>query len=54
MKLLPTTGRNRSDRNEIEKNYCLDGLNIDGDLDAMFNQLEAFDAHLRNDESIKL
>ena len=35
-------------KDEIEKDYSLDGLNIDGDLDAIFNQLEAFDAYLRD------
>ena len=47
---LANKGEKPTDQDEIEKNYCLDGLNIDGDLDAMLNQLEAFDAHLRNDE----
>ena len=35
-------------KDQIEKNYTLDGLSIDGDLDAIFNQLEAFDAYLRD------
>jgi len=37
-------------KDEIEQNYSLDGLNIDGDLAAMLTQLEAFDAYLRKDE----
>ena len=47
---LANKGEKPTDRDEIEKNYCLDGLNLDGDIDAMLNQLEAFDVHLRNDE----
>jgi len=47
---LVNNGEKPINKNEIEKNYSLEGLNIDGNLDAMFNQLEAFDAHLRNDQ----
>jgi DNA replication protein DnaC len=47
---LINKGEIPTDKDEIEKNYSLDGLNIDGDLDVMLTQLEAFDAYLRNDD----
>jgi transitional endoplasmic reticulum ATPase len=47
---LVNYGEKPTNKDEIEKNYSLDGLNIDGDLDAMLTQLEAFDAYLRNDD----
>ena len=48
---LVNKGQRPSSGDEIEINYCLDGLNIDGDIDAMLNQLHAFDAYLRKDKS---
>ena len=50
MRLLSTMGRKPTNKDEIEKNYSLDGLNIDGDLDVMLTQIEAFDAYLRKDD----
>jgi len=47
---LVNQGEKPASEDEIEKNYSLDGLNLDGDLDAMLTQLEAFDAYLRNDD----
>jgi SpoVK/Ycf46/Vps4 family AAA+-type ATPase len=47
---LVNYGEKPTNKDEIEKNYSLDGLNIAGDLDAMLTQLEAFDAYLRNDD----
>jgi SpoVK/Ycf46/Vps4 family AAA+-type ATPase len=47
---LVNYGEKPPNKDEIEKNYSLDGLNLDGDIDAMLTQLEAFDAYLRNDE----
>jgi SpoVK/Ycf46/Vps4 family AAA+-type ATPase len=47
---LVNNGEEPIDKDEIEQNYAVDGLNVDGDLDAMFNQLEAFDACLRNEK----
>ncbi len=35
----------------IEKNYSLDGLNIQGDLHAMINQLEKYDQYLRKSKT---
>ena len=37
-------------KDQIEKNFSLEGLNSDGDLDAMLQQLEAFDAYLKKDD----
>jgi SpoVK/Ycf46/Vps4 family AAA+-type ATPase len=47
---LVNYGEKPINKDDIEKDYSLDGLNIDGDLDAMLTQLEAFDAYLRKDE----
>ena len=48
---LSNNGEKSINKNEIEKNYCLEGLSIDGDLDAILTQLEAFNAYFKNDES---
>jgi len=47
---LVNCGEKPIKKDEIEKNYSLDGLNVDGDLDAMLTQLEAFDAYLKKDD----
>jgi SpoVK/Ycf46/Vps4 family AAA+-type ATPase len=47
---LVDQGEKPTNKDEIEKNYSLEGLNIDGDLDAMLTQLEAFDDYIRNDD----
>jgi SpoVK/Ycf46/Vps4 family AAA+-type ATPase len=52
--ILANNGEKPTNKDEIEKNYSLDGLNIDGDLDAMLTQLEAFDVYLRNDDHMSV
>ncbi|MFC1881804.1 AAA family ATPase [Thermodesulfobacteriota bacterium] len=47
---LSNFGEKKIDKDRLEKNFSLEGLNIDGDLDAMLKQLEAFDAYLRKDD----
>jgi AAA+ superfamily predicted ATPase len=44
---LTNYGVKPMDKNKIESNYSLDGLNIKGDIEAMIGQLESFDRHLR-------
>ena len=39
-----------TNKDQIEKDYSVDGLNVDGDLKAMFTQLETFDTYLRNEK----
>ncbi len=41
-------GEQTVNRERVEKKYCLEGLNVEGDLAAMLRQLEAFDKHLKN------
>jgi AAA+ superfamily predicted ATPase len=43
-------GKKPINRERIEKKYSLSGLNIQGDLDGMIEQLKAFDKYLRNKE----
>ncbi|NVM23326.1 MAG: ATP-binding protein [Desulfobacterales bacterium] len=38
-------------KDRIEKNYSLEGINVEGDLYAMIGQLEKFDQYLRHSES---
>ena len=45
---LNNYGENPVNKDLIDKNFSLDGLNINGDMDAMLQQLESFDACLRN------
>jgi len=45
---LTNYGEKPADKNKIEENYSLDGLNINGDIKAMMEQLEQFDTHLRD------
>ncbi|MDX2446678.1 MAG: AAA family ATPase, partial [Desulfobacterales bacterium] len=47
---LVNNGEELTNKDAIEKNYSIDGLNVDGDLNAMFKQLETFDAYLRNEK----
>ena len=47
-KMLDNNGLKSRDKEKIEKNYSLDGLNIEGDLSAVINQLEEFDCYLRD------
>ena len=41
-------GEKKVNRDRIDENYSLEGLNIKGDITAVLAQLEKFDAHLRN------
>ena len=45
---LLNDGEGKVDRDRIDKGYSLDGLNIKGDIDAVMEQLERFDAYLRS------
>jgi len=45
---LTNYGEKPADKNKIEENYSLEGLNINGDVKAMMEQLEQFDAYLRD------
>jgi SpoVK/Ycf46/Vps4 family AAA+-type ATPase len=47
---LGNYGEKKIDQDRIEKNFSLEGLNIDGDLTVMLRQLEAFDVYLRKDD----
>jgi SpoVK/Ycf46/Vps4 family AAA+-type ATPase len=47
---LGNYGEKPIDKDQVEKSFSLEGLNIDGDLGAMLQQLEAFDAYLRKDD----
>jgi len=52
-KILFNYGRKEINKDAIERNYSLEGLNIEGDLETTMHQLEAFDRYLRqsgNDE----
>ena len=39
------------DKNRVEQNYSLEGLNVSGDIKSMMTRLEKFDAFLRNPEN---
>ena len=43
-------GEKKVDRDRIDKNYSLEGLNIRGDINAVMAQLEKFDVYLRNSQ----
>ena len=45
---LSNYGEKPADKDKIEENYSLEGLNIDGDVEAMMAQLEQFDSYLRD------
>jgi hypothetical protein len=45
---LSNYGEKPLDKEKIDANYSLDGLNIDGDLESMMRQLKQFDLYLRN------
>ncbi|MEA3280412.1 MAG: AAA family ATPase, partial [Thermodesulfobacteriota bacterium] len=47
-------GEKPVNKNKIEKNYSLDGLNIQGDIKAIVDQLEKFDQFLRNADHDKI
>jgi SpoVK/Ycf46/Vps4 family AAA+-type ATPase len=44
-------GEKPVNKDKIEKNYSLEGLNIQGDVNVMIGQLEAFDKHLRSTDT---
>lgn len=47
-------GEKNVDKEKIEKNYSLEGLNIQGDINAVVTQLERFDSFLRKDAPGKI
>jgi transitional endoplasmic reticulum ATPase len=47
---LLNQGEKPVDKNQIEKAYSLEGLNIEGEVDTMISQLKAFDHYLRQAE----
>jgi transitional endoplasmic reticulum ATPase len=52
--ILDNSGEKPVNKNQIEKNYSLDGLNIHGDLQAIINQMEKFDQFLRKSDQNKI
>jgi transitional endoplasmic reticulum ATPase len=53
-KILLNDGEKTVDREKIEENYSLDGLNVKGDMGAMMDQLEQFDQFLRSPNQEKI
>jgi len=47
-------GEKPANKDRIEKKYSLEGLNVQGNLDAMLPQLKAFDKHLRNTDDHRI
>lgn len=47
--VLINDGIDVAEKDGIEKRYSLVGLNVDGDLEAMMGQLEAFNMYLKNE-----
>ena len=47
-RILANYGEKPADKDKIEKNYSLEGLNINGDVKSMMGRLEKFDTFLRN------
>jgi len=47
---LVNYGEKKINKDQIDKQYSLEGLNVKGDLNATIKQLEAFDEYLRNDD----
>jgi len=47
-------GQKEIDKDQIEENYSLDGLNIKGDIESVLRQVERFDEFLRNPENDKI
>lgn len=52
--ILANSGEKPVNKNQIEQNYSLDGLNIKGDLKVMIGQLEKFDQSLRQSDHSKI
>ena len=48
---LANYGEKPVDKNRVEQNYSLEGLNVSGDIKSMMTRLEKFDAFLRNPEN---
>jgi len=48
---LKNSGRQPVVKDNIEKSYSIEGLNTNGDIDAMMHQLKRFDRHLRNPDT---
>ena len=46
--ILLNSGIKIIDKNQIERQYCLDGLNVNVDIKSVLSQLEKFDEFLRN------
>jgi len=53
-KTLINNGEKPPNKDQIEKAYSLAGLNVEGDIQAMLSQLEAFDNYLRNENQSKI
>ena len=51
---LANSGEKPVEKNQIEQNYSLDGLNIQGDLKVMIGQLKKFDRFLRKSDHNKI
>ncbi|MBC8180427.1 ATP-binding protein [candidate division KSB1 bacterium] len=51
---LMNYGEKPANKNEIEASYSLDGLNVQGDIKAMIDQLGKFDLFLRQSEPDKI
>jgi len=51
---LANSGEKPVEKNQIEQNYSLDGLNIKGDLKVMINQLKKFDRFLKKSDHNKI
>ena len=52
--MLVNYGEKTTNKDKIEKNYSLEGLNVECDLSATIKQLEAFDAYLREDDDMSV
>jgi len=46
--VLINGGQKRVDKDTVEKNYSLEGLNVEGDVKLVMNQLEEFSRYLEN------
>jgi transitional endoplasmic reticulum ATPase len=51
---LSNYGEKPADKDKIEENYSLDGLNINGDVESMMGQLKQFDTYLRNSKDDRI
>jgi len=52
--ILLNSGNREIDKEQIEDNYSLDGLNINWDIEALLGQLDKFDEFLRNPQYEKV